>query len=54
MFYWGLGIFFFVAILCIIAGYSVMKRRRTYEASEYGGEDPMSDAEFRRIEGFDD
>jgi len=54
MFYWGVGIFFFVAILCVIAGFSVMKRRRGYEASEGGGEDPMSDAEFRRIEGFDE
>ncbi len=52
MFYWGMGIFFFVAILCIIAGFAVMKRRR----ADTGGYDDggMSDAEFRRIEGFDD
>ena len=51
MFY-GLLIFAVVAIVCVVAGGVAMKRRRDYEGSE--GEDPMSDAEFRRIEGFDD
>ena len=41
-----------IAVICVVAGAVVMKRRRDYENSE--GEDPMSDAEFRRIEGFDD
>jgi len=49
---YGLLIFAVVAIVCIVAGGVAMKRRRDYEHSE--GEDPMSDAEFRRIEGFDD
>ncbi len=53
MFFWGMGIFFFVAILCIIAGFAMMKRRRAY-GTEDDGSDAMSDAEFRRIEGFDD
>ena len=41
-----------IAVVCVVAGAVAMKRRRDYESS--GGEDPMSDAEFRRIEGFDD
>jgi hypothetical protein len=48
----GWLVFAFIAVVCVIAGAVVMKRRREYEDSE--GEDPMSDAEFRRIEGFDD
>jgi hypothetical protein len=48
----GWLVFAFIAVVCIVAGAVVMKRRRDYEDSE--GEDPMSDAEFRRIEGFDD
>jgi hypothetical protein len=50
--WWGIGIFFFVAILCVIAGAAAMRKRRAYGESD--GEDAMSDAEFRRIEGFDD
>lgn len=49
---WGLGIFFFVALLCVIVGFATMKSRR--EAGEIDGRDAMTDAEFRRIEGFDD
>lgn len=49
MFFWGMGIFFFVAILCVIAGFTMMKRRNQY----HEGDDEMTDAEFRRIEGFD-
>ena len=41
-----------VAIVCIVVGAVVMKRRSDYENSD--GDDPMSDAEFRRIEGFDE
>jgi hypothetical protein len=48
--YWGLGIFFFIAILCVIVGITMMKRRNDYRE----GDDEMTDAEFRRIEGFDD
>jgi len=51
MFY-GLLIFAIVAIVCVVAGGVALKRRRDYENSD--GDDPMSDAEFRRIEGFDD
>jgi hypothetical protein len=49
--YIGLGVFAVLAIVCVIAGATMMKRRRDYEATDDGG---MSDAEFRRIEGFDD
>ena len=48
----GIIIFAVVAILCIAVGAAAMKKRRDYGNSE--GEDVMSDAEFRRIEGFDD
>lgn len=51
--WWGIGTFFFVAILCVIVGVVMMKRRREYGVDD-DGEDAMSDAEFRRIEGFDD
>lgn len=50
MWWWGLGIFFFVAILCVFAGLTMMKRRNQPRP----GDDEMTDAEFRRIEGFDD
>ncbi|MFN8028398.1 MAG: hypothetical protein U0W40_19175 [Acidimicrobiia bacterium] len=52
--WWGIGTFFFVAILCIVAGFAVMKKRRNYEEGEGYDDGGMSDAEFRRIEGFDD
>jgi hypothetical protein len=48
----GWLVFAGIAVVCIIVGAVVMQRRRDYENSD--GEDPMSDAEFRRIEGFDD
>jgi hypothetical protein len=48
--YIGLGIFAVLAVICIIAGVVAMNRRREYEGDDGG----MSDAEFRRIEGFDD
>jgi len=48
----GWLVFALIAVICVVAGGVAMKRRRDYENSE--GEDPMTDAEFRRIEGFDD
>jgi len=50
MFY-GIGAFFLVAILCVVIGAVVMKRNKDYGDSDGGG---MTDAEFRKIEGFDD
>ena len=49
-----IGVFAFavIAIVCIFAGAVAMKRRRDYGNSE--GDGGMSDAEFRKIEGFDD
>lgn len=32
--YYGIGIFAFVAILCIVAYFVMMKRRREYEKGE--------------------
>jgi hypothetical protein len=48
--YYGLGVFAILAILCVVAGVLAMKRRR----NDYGDDDPMSDAEFRKYEGLDD
>lgn len=45
-------VFAVIAILCIVVGAVVMKRRSDYGNSD--GEDVMSDAEFRKIEGFDE
>jgi len=50
--YFGLLAFALVAIVCVVAGAAAMKRRREYGDSE--GDGGMSDAEFRKIEGFDD
>ena len=50
--YFGLAAFFLVAIVCVVVGAAAMKRRRDYGNSE--GDGGMSDAEFRRIEGFDE
>ena len=50
--YFGLFAFALVAIVCVVAGAAAMKRRREYGDSE--GDGGMSDAEFRKIEGFDD
>jgi len=50
--YVGLGVFAFVAVLCIVAGAVAMKRRRDYGDSE--GEGEMGEAEFRKYEGFDE
>jgi hypothetical protein len=44
-------IFAVIAVVCIVAGAVAMKRRSDYGNSDGGG---MSDAEFRKIEGFDD
>ena len=44
-------IFAVIAIVCIGAGAVAMKRRNDYGNSDGGA---MSDAEFRKIEGFDD
>lgn len=45
-------VFAVVAILCIFVGVVVLKRRSDYGNSD--GDDVMSDAEFRKIEGFDE
>jgi hypothetical protein len=45
-------VFAVVALVCIVAGAVVMKRRSDYGNSD--GDDVMSDAEFRKIEGFDE
>ncbi len=45
-------VFAVAAVLCIVIGVVVMKRRHDYGNSD--GDDGMSDAEFRRIEGFDE
>ena len=50
--WFGLIAFALFAILCIGVGAAAMKKRRDYGNSE--GEDVMSDAEFRRIEGIED
>ena len=34
MYFIGAGIFFFIAILCVVAYFSMRKRRRDYEAGE--------------------
>ena len=45
-------VFAVIAVLCIFAGAVAMKRRRDYGDSD--GDGGMSEAEFRKIEGFDD
>ena len=45
-------VFAVIAIVCIVAGAVAMKRRRDYGNRD--GDGGMSDAEFRKIEGFDD
>jgi hypothetical protein len=50
--YIGLGVFAILAIVVVFAGAVAMKRRRDYGNSD--GDDVMSDAEFRKIEGFDE
>ena len=44
-------VFAVIAVVCIFAGAVAMKRRRDYGNSE--GDAGMTDAEFRKIEGFD-
>ena len=46
--YIGIGIFFVVAIICIVAGGVAMKRRR-----DYGKSDGGDDFDFDKYEGFD-
>ena len=46
--YIGIGVFAVLAVVCVIVGVVAMNRRRD------DGDGGMSDAEFRRIEGFDD
>ncbi|MGZ4690370.1 MAG: hypothetical protein ACXV9P_13010 [Acidimicrobiia bacterium] len=48
MFFYGLGIFFVVAIGCIAIGAIAMKRNR-----DYGNSDPDDDFDFDAYEGFD-
>jgi hypothetical protein len=50
--YFGIIAFVVVAVVCVVAGAATMKKRREYGDSE--GDGGMSDAEFRKIEGFDD
>ncbi len=50
--YIGLGVFAVLAVLVVIIGAVAMKRGRDYGKSE--GEPGMTDAEFRKIEGFDE
>ena len=45
-------IFAVIAVVCIFAGAVAMKRRHDYGNSD--GDGGMSDAEFRKIEGFDE
>jgi membrane protein implicated in regulation of membrane protease activity len=47
--YIGLGVFAVLAIVCVVAGWATMKRRRSYG----DGEGQMGEAEFRKYEGFD-
>jgi hypothetical protein len=49
--YIGLGVFAVLAVVCVIAGAMAMKRRRDDYEGDDGG---MSEAEFRKYEGFDD
>ena len=49
--YIGLGVFAVLAIVCVIAGAVAMSRRRSDYDDDEGG---MSEAEFRKYEGFDD
>jgi hypothetical protein len=49
--YIGLGAFAVLAVVCVIVGAVAMKRRRDdYDDGEGG----MTEAEFRKYEGFDD
>ena len=45
-------VFAVLALLCIVVGAVAMKRRNSYGNSD--GDGGMSDAEFRKIEGFDE
>jgi uncharacterized membrane protein len=49
--YLGLGLFAVLAIICVIAGVVGMKRRQRDYSDDGGG---MTDAEFRKYEGFDE
>jgi len=49
--YIGLGVFAVLAVVCVIARAVAMKRRRDDYDDGDGG---MSEAEFRKYEGFDD
>jgi hypothetical protein len=49
--YIGLGVFAVLAVVCVIAGASMMKRRRD-DYRDADGE--MGEAEFRKYEGFDE
>jgi hypothetical protein len=48
--YIGLGIFAVIAVICVVAGATAMKRRRDYGNSEGEGDD---DFDFAKYEGFD-
>lgn len=39
MYYLGAGIFFVVAILCVVAFVKTQQRRRAYEGDDAGGDD---------------
>ena len=49
----GLGVFAVVAVLAVIVGWALLKRNREIGVND-DGTDAMTDAEFRKIEGFDD
>jgi hypothetical protein len=48
----GFGVFALLAVVCVIAGAVAMKRNRDY--GDRDGDGGMSEAEFRKYEGFDD
>ena len=50
--YFGIIAFALVAVVCVVAGAAAMRRRRDYGNSD--GDGGMSEAEFRKYEGFDD
>jgi hypothetical protein len=51
--YFGIIAFAVVAVVCVVAGAAAMRKRRDYGNSEGDG-GGMTEAEFRKIEGFDE
>ena len=50
--FFGVLAFAVVAVVCIVAGAAAMRRRRDYGKND--GDGGMTEAEFRKIEGFDE